>query len=208
VLGQARWAVVPDPPAGGAVAGRVAAIAGEVELHAVRSPVAHRRRHHADSALASARAGADHRPGARAGLPAAPADLHRRLPAARLGTAVADCCGIRNSPPGSADAALEARLNGLAAGTVAGALAGGSLVEVLGPRLVPTLARPEDLGLLTVGALPAEERALTDLVGPVTANELAAAGIGLADAVRQLTETARAELATGPRTRAATSAPR
>jgi DNA glycosylase AlkZ-like len=132
--------------------------------------------------------------------------LHRRLAAGRLGTAVADCCGIRNSPPGSAGLALDARVDGLTADTVAGELASGSLVEVLGPRLVPTLVRPEDVGVLTVGTMPAEERALKDLVGPLTAKELTAAGIGLADAVRQLTATARSELAAGPRTRGDLSA--
>jgi Winged helix DNA-binding domain len=132
--------------------------------------------------------------------------LHRRLPAGRLGTAVADCCGIRNSPPGSAGPALDARVDGLAADTVAGELAAGSLVEVLGPRLVPTLVRPEDVGVLTVGVLPADERALTDVIGRLTAKDLAAAGIGLADAVREVTEAARAELAAGPRTRGDLSA--
>jgi hypothetical protein len=36
--------------------------------------------------------------------------LDRRLPPARLAEIAADCCGLGNSPPGSADAALAARL--------------------------------------------------------------------------------------------------
>ena len=124
--------------------------------------------------------------------------LDRRLPPARLADVAADCCGLRNSPPGSADAALAARLTTRSPGTVTEAVADGSLVEVLGPRLVPTLVRPEDVALLTVGAMPADERALADTVGPQAAKDLKAAGIGLADAVRQLTEAAEDELAAGP----------
>jgi hypothetical protein len=132
--------------------------------------------------------------------------LHRRVPRARLGEAVADCCGIRNSPPGSADAALAARVTGLSGDAVAGAISDGSLVEVLGPRLVPTLARPEDVALLTAGAMPADERALAETMGPQAAKGLKAAGIGLADAVRQLSEAAEDELAAGPRARGELSA--
>ena len=124
--------------------------------------------------------------------------LDRRLPPARLAEVAADCCGLRNSPPGSADAALAARLTSRAAHPVAAARADGSLVEVLGPRLVPTLVRPDDVALLTVGAMPADERALADTVGPQAAQDLRAAGIRLADAVRQLTEAAEDELAAGP----------
>ena len=124
--------------------------------------------------------------------------LDRRLPPARLADVTADCCGLPNSPPGSADAALAARLTTRSPATVTEALADGSLVEVLGPRLVPTLVRPEDVALLTVGAMPAAERALADTVGPQAAKDLKAAGIGLADAVRQLTEAAEDELAAGP----------
>jgi Winged helix DNA-binding domain len=128
--------------------------------------------------------------------------LDRRLPEARLAEVAADCCGLRNSPPGSAGAALAAR----STGAVAEALADGSLVEVLGPRLVPTLVRPEDVALLTVGTMPADERALVDTVGPQAAKDLEAAGIGLADAVRQLTEVAEDELAAGPLPRGELSA--
>jgi hypothetical protein len=39
-----------------------------------------------------------------------PQHLGRRLPPARLAEVAADCCGLRNSPPGSADSALAARL--------------------------------------------------------------------------------------------------
>ena len=132
--------------------------------------------------------------------------LDRRLPPARLAEVAADCCGLRNSPPGSADAALAARLTGRATASVAEALAAGSLVEVLGPRLVPTLVRAEDVALLTVGTMPADERALADTVGPQAATDLRAAGIGLADAVRQLTEAAEDELAAGPLARGELSA--
>jgi hypothetical protein len=132
--------------------------------------------------------------------------LDRRLPPARLAEVAADCCGLRNSPPGSADAALAARLTGRSAAVVAEALAAGSLVEVLGPRLVPTLVPPEDVALLTVGTMPADERALADTVGPQAAKDLKAAGIGLADAVRRLTEVAEDELAAGPLARGELSA--
>ncbi|HVE31672.1 MAG TPA: winged helix DNA-binding domain-containing protein [Mycobacteriales bacterium] len=124
--------------------------------------------------------------------------LGRRLPVARLAEVAADCCGLRNSPPGSADAALAARLTGRSTETVAETVADSPLVEVFGPRLVPTLVRPEDVALLTVGTMPADERALADTVGPQAAKDLKAAGIGLADAVRQLTEAAEDELAAGP----------
>jgi Winged helix DNA-binding domain len=131
--------------------------------------------------------------------------LDRRLPADALADMVA-AGGIRNTPAGSAPAALAARLTGLDPGTVPAALADGSLVEVLGPRQVPTLVLPADVTVFTAGAMPAQEAALRDALGENAAKALAAGGIGLADAVRLVAEAARQELAAGPRTRGSLSA--
>jgi hypothetical protein len=130
--------------------------------------------------------------------------LDRRLGPRSLRAAVA-VCGIRNSPPGSAATALAARVDRLPPSAVADAVADGSLLEVIGPRLVPTLVVPEDVAVFTIGSVP-DERALRDLVGDATAKALAAAGIGLLDAVGQVTAAARAALAGGPLTRGGLSA--
>ncbi len=131
--------------------------------------------------------------------------LDRRLPAGAPAEAVA-VCGIRTTPAGTATAALAAQVAGLGTDTVPAALQDGSLVEVLGPRQVPTLVLPADVTVLTAGAPPAEDTGLRDALGENSAQALTAAGIGLADAVRQVAAAARDELAAGARTRGSLSA--
>lgn len=131
--------------------------------------------------------------------------LDRRLGGASLAAAVA-ACGIRNTPPGSAQTALAARVYGLSAETVPAALADKSLVEVLGPRLTPTLVLPPDVPVFTVGAMPADDASLEDVVGEIPTKALAADGISLPEAVRQVSDAAREVLAGGPLTRGGLSA--
>ncbi|HEY6749550.1 MAG TPA: crosslink repair DNA glycosylase YcaQ family protein [Mycobacteriales bacterium] len=130
--------------------------------------------------------------------------LRRHHLTRRLGSGaipeVAAVAGLRNSPPGTAAEALLARLTRLPADPFE------SLVEVLGPRLVGTYVPIEDVAVFTVGAMPADERALREMLGDRTAKALAADGIGLAEAVRRISDAAREELAGGPRTRGALSA--
>ncbi len=125
--------------------------------------------------------------------------LGRRLALRSLGAA-ATACGIRNSPPGSALTALAARVTGMSAVSAA------ALVEVIGPRLTPTLVLPADVAVFTVGALPPDDRSLRETLGDNTAKALAGAGLGLADAVRAAAEAARAALAGGPLARGELSA--
>lgn len=124
--------------------------------------------------------------------------LARRLGPARMADATATC-SVRNSPAGSAQVALLARVNGVSEGRVSAALSGRSLVEVQDPRLVPALVRPEDLAVFTVGGIGIDDASLRVKFGRVAAKALAAAGIRPIDALNRVVEAAQAELAGGVR---------
>jgi hypothetical protein len=108
-------------------------------------------------------------------------------------------CGVRNSPPGSAQVALLARVNGVSEHRVSAALSGRRLVEVHGPLMVPALVRPEDLAVFTVGGAGADAESLRAKFGKAAAAALAGANIGPADALNRVVDAARAELAGGVR---------
>ena len=83
--------------------------------------------------------------------------LVERAPLAGL-VDVAGACGIRNTPPGSAILALNARLADLTQAAVDDALADEkTLVEVLAMRVSPLLVPTSDAAVFTLGALPACE---------------------------------------------------
>ena len=124
--------------------------------------------------------------------------LTRRLAAARMADATATC-SVRNSPAGSAQVALLARVNGLSEERVSAALSGRSLVEVQDPRLVPALVRPEDMAVFTVGGIGTDDASQREKFGKIAAKALAAAGIRPIDALNRLVEAAHAELAGGVR---------
>ncbi len=124
--------------------------------------------------------------------------LSRRLGAARMADVTATC-SVRNSPPGSAQVALLARVNGVSADLVSAALSDRRLVEVHGPRMVPALVRPEDVAVFTVGAIGTDDASLRETFGKVTARRLAEADIRPTDALTRVVEAAHAELAGGVR---------
>lgn len=114
--------------------------------------------------------------------------------------------GIRSTPPGTAHEALAARITRLPTDAVSGAVAGGTLVEILGPRLIATYVPAEDVAVFTVGCMPADEKALREMLGERTTKALKADGISLADAVSRISDAARDELSDGPKTRGVLSA--
>lgn len=124
--------------------------------------------------------------------------LVRRLSAARMADAAATC-GVRNSPAGSAQVALLARVNGLLEDRVSAALSGRSLVEVQDPRLVPALVRSEDVAVFTVGGIGIDDASLREKFGRGAAKALAVAGIRPVEALNRVVEAAHAELAGGVR---------
>lgn len=124
--------------------------------------------------------------------------LARRLGAARMADATATC-SVRNSPAGSAQVALLARVNGVSEDRVCAALSGRSLVEVQDPRLVPALVRSEDVAVFTVGGIGIDDASLREKFGRAAAKALAAAGIRPIDALNRVVEAAHAELAGGVR---------
>jgi hypothetical protein len=125
-------------------------------------------------------------------------NLVRRLVAGRMPDAIA-ACGVRNSPPGSAQVALLARVDGVSAERVSAALADRSVVEVHDPRMVPALVPAEDLAVFTVGGVGTDDASLREKFGVVAAKALAQAGISATDALALVVEAARAELAGGVR---------
>jgi hypothetical protein len=127
--------------------------------------------------------------------------LDRRLPARSLGSAVA-VAGVRNSPPGSALTALAARVTGVSESRVDSA----PLVEVIGPRLTPTLVLAEDVAVFTLGALAGDDASLRETLGDNTAKALTEGGTSPAGAVRRAADAARELLAGGPLTRGELSA--
>jgi hypothetical protein len=131
--------------------------------------------------------------------------LTLRLGEARITDAVA-ACSVRNTPPGSAQAALLARVNGVSADQVSAALSDKTLVEVHGPRMTPALVRPEDVAVFTVGGISAGDASLRLTIGEITSKRLAEDGIGPDDALTRVVDAARAELKGGARARGALSA--
>src|SRR5919198_2686147 len=74
---------------------------------------------------------------------------------------VAGACGIRNTPPGSAVLALNARVADLTPAALDDApVEDKTLVEVLAMRSSPLLVPTRDVAVFTLGALPADEDSL------------------------------------------------
>jgi hypothetical protein len=130
--------------------------------------------------------------------------LARRLPGARMVDA-ATACGLRNSPPGSAQVALLARVNGVSEHRVSAALTDRSLVEIHGPLMVPALVRP-DVAVFTVGGAGNDDASLREKFGKAAAAALAAADITPTEALARVVEAADAELAGGVRSTSELSA--
>ena len=80
--------------------------------------------------------------------------LDRRRPASEL-PAVAGRCGVQDTPPGNADVALAARLD-VEGPVVKGAVARKDLVLTWSVRGAPHVFPPEDFGVFTIGAQPAD----------------------------------------------------
>ncbi len=79
--------------------------------------------------------------------------LARRLPPGALLAAVT-ACGIRNSPPGSAEMALHARLADFNLSQLQNALADRELLEIWSMRLSPFFLQPAAAAIFTTGLLP------------------------------------------------------
>lgn len=123
-------------------------------------------------------------------------DGHRLVDRRPLGELVdvAAACGIRNTPPGSAALALNARVADLTPIAVDRALAEDkTLVEVLGPRISPYVVPTRDLAPFTLGAVPADEQSLRATLATL-APALKEAGLSAAEALDQAADAASAEL--------------
>jgi len=119
---------------------------------------------------------------------------------------VAGACGIRNTPPGSAGLAFQARVVDVTPAAVEAALTDHkALVEVLGPRISPHIVPTRDLAVFTLGALPSDDASLKAPLGSIEP-ALAKAGIPLTEALESAAEAARAELEDGPLPRGELSA--
>lgn len=107
---------------------------------------------------------------------------------------VATACGVRNTPPGSAALALHARVAGLPADALEAALRDDhSLVEILGMRISPWIVPARDVGVFTLGALPATEESLLAVLHSL-APSLKATGITATEALRLASQAAHEEL--------------
>src|SRR5512133_715444 len=83
--------------------------------------------------------------------------LNQRLPAGSL-LAAAGACGMQNTPPGSAELALHARVGGLAPGDVERALvADRSLLQLWSLRASPYIFPTGDAAAFTRGLAPVDE---------------------------------------------------
>lgn len=132
-------------------------------------------------------------------------NLAERLSRQRMADAVA-VSSIRNSPPGSAQAALLARVDDISEDRVAASLSSKAVVEVLGPRMAPAFVRHADIEVFTVGGIGAGEGSLKVTVGRKVAKSLAEAGLRLADALTLVIDAAADELAGGARAKGDLSA--
>jgi hypothetical protein len=113
---------------------------------------------------------------------------------------------MRNTPPGSALPALNARMEGLTADAVDAALGEDkTLVEVLGMRISPWIVPTRDIAIFTLGALPTDEASLRGVLTNHT-GALDKAGMSATDALALAVQAAQAELADGMLTRGALSA--
>ena len=131
--------------------------------------------------------------------------LARRRPPAELVEAAA-ACGIRNTPPGSAALALQARVADLTPDAVERALAEDkTLVEVLAMRISPHLIPARDVAVFIPGSLPADEASLRTVLANIAA-ALDGAGLSATEALDLAADAARTELAGGPLARGALSA--
>lgn len=117
---------------------------------------------------------------------------HRRPPSALLEVAAA--CGVRNTPPGSAALAAQARVTGLPPDAIDRALAEDkTLVEVLGMRSSPQVVPARDMAVFTLGALPADEESLRAALSALTP-ALDQAGMSATEALQRAADAACEEL--------------
>jgi Winged helix DNA-binding domain len=119
-------------------------------------------------------------------------------------TAVA-ACGLQDTPPQQgATLALHARSPGAArppgpADGDPGSVGGGvDLVIVNAMRRAPFLVPRSDLPVFTTALVPADEAGLKSFVGSKPAGEVAAAGLGVREALDLVSAAARDALADGP----------
>jgi len=131
--------------------------------------------------------------------------LSRRLSEARMADAVR-ACSIRNSPPGSAVLALLARTGGGSDERVTAALSARTMAEVLGPRMRPALIHRDDVAVFTVGGVSVDDASLRVTIGGGPSTNLAGDGIRPTDALSQVIDATRDELAGGARARGDLSA--
>lgn len=73
-------------------------------------------------------------------------------------------CGIQDTPPGSALLALHARVQGLSAGTITGAVEDRSMLRTWSMRGAPYVVPTADADVYTTGVLPPTETALRHFV--------------------------------------------
>ena len=106
----------------------------------------------------------------------------------------AGACGVRNTPPGSAPLALNARVAAFTPDDLDTALGEKkSLVEVLGMRVSPVIVPTRDATVFTLGALPADEASFrVAMLNPPKA--VADGSISASDALEQAADAARAAL--------------
>jgi len=105
-------------------------------------------------------------------------NLHRRLPAGSAEEA-ASVAGLQDLPPGSASAALAARVDGAQPGDL------DALVIVYSFRGAAIAVPRRDLAVFTTALLPPDEAAARTLIGSAT-ESLDAAGIGAQDALERV----------------------
>lgn len=86
-------------------------------------------------------------------------NLITRLPAGKLVDAAANC-GIRNSPPGSAELAFQARVAGFSQEKLDEALDSRKLLEVWSVRSSPFFFPTNETAIFTAGLLPFDEEGL------------------------------------------------
>lgn len=107
---------------------------------------------------------------------------------------VAAACGLRNTPPGSAALALNARLTDLPADACDNALAEDkTLVEVLSVRLSPYVVPTRDVAVFTLGALPVKEDSLRAVLSTLVTS-LDQAGLTATEALHLAADAAYEEL--------------
>lgn len=124
------------------------------------------------------------------------ARLGLRKRTSNLETAVGEV-GLPDFPPGSALAALAARMSRPYPGVLADAFEQRSVVRLRAMRGAPIVARKTDYDVFALGMLPRDERSMRAFIGPA-AKSVDAAGFSVLEAVEVVTNEAVRALARGP----------